>query len=125
MDENEKRSVGIVEDEGMIAMLLRELLTREGFEVVCTVKTGREAVDCVRERSPEVMLMDINLKDDMDGIDAATRIREFSDIPIIFLTAYTDPRTKERAEGVRPCAFLPKPINKQLLLTALTQGIPV
>lgn len=125
MEENEKRSVGIVEDEGMIAMLLRELLTREGFEVVCTVKTGREAVDCARDKSPEVMLMDINLKDDMDGIEAATRIREFSDIPIIFLTAYTDSRTKERAEGVKPCAFLPKPINKQLLLTALTQGIPV
>ncbi|WFN34179.1 response regulator [Methanogenium sp. S4BF] len=125
MEENERRSVGIVEDEGMIAMLLRELLTREGFEVVCTVKTGREAVDCVRDRSPQVMLMDINLKEDMDGIEAATRIREFSDIPIIFLTAYTDSRTKERAEGVRPYAFLPKPINKKLLLTALTQGIPV
>ncbi len=123
MDENRKHTVGIVEDEGMIAMLLRELLTREGFNVVCTVKTGREAVECVRENAPEVMLMDINLNDDMDGIEAAIHIREFSDIPIIFLTAYTDTRTKERAEGVRPYAFLPKPINKQLLLSTLTQGI--
>ncbi|KAF1078545.1 response regulator [Methanogenium sp. MK-MG] len=124
MDEDEKqRSVGIVEDEGMIAMLLRELLTREGFNVVCTVKTGREAVDCVRDNNPDIMLMDINLNDDMNGIEAATRIREFSDIPIIFLTAYTDARTKERAEGVRPYAFLTKPINKQMLITTLTQGI--
>ena len=123
MEGNEKRSVGIVEDEGMIAMLLRELLTREGFDVVCTVKTGKEAVECVRNMAPEVMLMDINLKDEMDGIEAATNIREFSNIPIIFLSAYTDARTKERAEGVKPYAFLPKPINKQLLLTALDKGI--
>ena len=123
MTENEKHSVGIVEDEGMIAMLLREMLNREGFDVVCTVKSGREAVECVRENAPEVMLMDINLDDDMDGIEAATQIRTFSDIPIIFLSAYTDSRTKERAEGVRPFAFLPKPINKQMLLTTLAQGI--
>ena len=123
MTENEKHSVGIVEDEGMIAMLLSEMLKREGFDVVCTVKTGREAVECVRENAPEVMLMDINLNDDMDGIEAATQIRTYSDIPIIFLSAYTDSRTKERAEGVRPFAFLPKPINKQMLLSTLAQGI--
>lgn len=125
MKTNQKRSVAIVEDEGMIAMLLRELLTREGFDVVCTVKTARDAVECAREKGPEVMLMDINLNDEMDGIEAATSIRKFSDIPIIFLSAYTDIETKERAEGVRPFAFLPKPINKQLLLSALTDGIPV
>jgi len=123
MTGNEKRSVGIVEDEGMIAMLLRELLIREGFDVVCTVKTGKEAVECVRERNPEIMLMDINLNDDMDGIEAATRIREFSDIPIIFLSAYTDSSTKERAEKVRPYAFLQKPINKQMLTSTLMNGI--
>jgi CheY-like chemotaxis protein len=125
MKKIETRSVGIAEDEGMIAMLLRELLTREGFEVVCTVKTGREAVDCARDKSPHVMLMDVNLKDDMDGIEAAIQIREFSDIPIIFLTAYSDSRTKERVEGLRPYSFLSKPINKQLLLSALTQSIPL
>ncbi|WAI00123.1 response regulator [Methanogenium organophilum] len=123
MEKKEKRSVGIVEDEGMIAMLLRELLTREGFDVVCTVKTGKEAVDCVRENTPEVMLMDINLKGDIDGIEAANQIREFSNIPIIFLSAYTDTQTKGRAEGVKPYAFLPKPINKQLLLSTITSGI--
>lgn len=125
LKENEKCSVGIVEDEGMIAMLLRELLTREGFEVVCTVGTGRKAIDCAREKSPQVMLMDIHLKDEMDGIEAATLIREFSEIPIIFLTANSDPQTKKRAEGLKPYAFLPKPINKQLLLNLLTQGIPL
>ena len=123
MEEKEKHSVGIVEDEGMIAMLLKELLTREGFDVVCTVKTGTDAVLCARENAPEVMLMDINLKGDMDGIEAAIHIREFSDIPIIFLSAYTDTQTKGRAEGVKPYAFLPKPINKQLLLSTLTEGI--
>jgi len=125
METNQKRSVAIVEDEGMIAMLLRELLTREGFTVVCTVKTGRDAIECAREKGPEVMLMDINLNDDMDGIEAATDIRKFSDIPIIFLSAYTDIKTKERAKEVRPFAFLPKPINKQLLLSTLTDGIPI
>ncbi|MDE4908479.1 response regulator [Methanogenium marinum] len=123
MEGNEKRSVGIVEDEGMIAMLLREMLTREGFDVVCTVKTGKEAVDCVRDNAPGAMLMDINLNGDMDGIEAAIHIREFSDIPIIFLSAYTDPSTKERAKGIRPYAFLPKPINKQLLISTLSAGI--
>lgn len=125
METNQKRSVAIVEDEGMIAMLLRELLTREGFDVVCTVKTAKDAVECVREKEPEVILMDINLNDEMDGIDAATNIRTFSNIPIIFLSAYTDIKTKERAEDVRPFAFLPKPINKQLLLSTLGDGIPV
>ena len=125
MKENGKCSVGIVEDEGMIAMLLRELLTREGFDVVCTVNNGLDAVNCVREKSPQIVLMDIHLKDDMDGIEAAIEIRKFSDIPIIFLTANSDTQTKERAEGLMPYIFLPKPINKKLLLTALRQAIPV
>lgn len=125
METNQRCSVAIVEDEGMIAMLLRELLTREGFDVVCMVRTARDAVECAREKGPEVMLMDINLNDDMDGIEAASIIRKFSNIPIIFLSAYTDIKTKERAEGVRPFAFLPKPINKQLLLSTLTDGISV
>ncbi|WP_319643216.1 response regulator [Methanovulcanius yangii] len=117
------RRIGIVEDEAMIAMLMSEILSREGFDVVYQVATPDEAVDNTRSRNPDIILMDVNLGQEKDGIDAAMDIREFSDVPIIFITAYSDESTLRRADSVHPEAFLTKPIRRAELLETIQKGI--
>ena len=115
--------VGIVEDEAMIAMLMSEILSREGYEIAYQVATPEEAVECTRTASPAIVLMDVNLGQEKDGIDAAMEIRAFSDVPIIFITAYSDETTLERAGPVRPEAILTKPIRRTQLLETLRHGL--
>ena len=115
--------IGIGEDEAMIAMLLAQMLSREGYDVVFQVATPDEAVDSTRARNPHIVLMDVNLGEEKDGIDAAMEIREFSEVPIIFITAYSDESTALRAAPVRPESFLTKPIRRTQLLEAIQKGI--
>jgi DNA-binding response OmpR family regulator len=115
--------IGIVEDEAMIAMLLGEMLRREGYEVVFQVATTAEAVDCTRAQNPEIILMDVNLGEEKDGIDAAMEIRHFSEVSIIFITAYSDEATTVRAAPVHPKAFLTKPIRRTQLLETIQKGL--
>ena len=115
--------IGIVEDEAMIAMLLAQMLSREGYDVVFQGATPDEAVDCTRARNPQIVLMDVNLGGEKDGIDAAMEIRQFSEVPIIFITAYSDEGTALRAAPVRPESFLTKPIRRTQLLEAIQKGI--
>ncbi len=117
------RTVAIVEDEAMIAMLLGEMLSREGYEIVCQAATPDEAVSCIRAHHPEIILMDVNLGTEKDGIDAAMEIRNFSDASIIFITAYSDESTTHRAAPVGPKAFLTKPIRRTQLLETLKTGL--
>ena len=116
-------TVAIVEDEAMIAMLLGEMLSREGYEIVCQIATPDEAVACIRKQHPEIILMDVNLGTEKDGIDAAMEIRQFSDASIIFITAYSDESTVRRATPVGPKAFLTKPIRRTQLLETLKTGL--
>jgi len=115
--------IGIVEDEAMIAMLLGELLRREGYDIVFQVTTAAEAIECTRAQDPAIILMDVNLGTEKDGIDAAMEIRHFSEVPIIFITAYSDEDTALRAAPVRPEAFLTKPIRRTQLLETIQKGL--
>lgn len=102
----------VVEDERIIALATRANLQRMGCEVVATAVTGQQAVEFAARKRPDVVLMDIMLEGSMDGIEAATRIRETNpDIPIIYCTAYTDSGTRGMAEHTRPKAFLGKPLD--------------
>lgn len=102
----------IVEDESIIALATKANLKRMGCDVVATVATGQQAVDYVLRKQPDVVLMDIMLEGTMDGIEAASRIREQQpDLPIIYCTAYTDPGTRVLAAKTRPKAFMGKPLD--------------
>ena len=107
----QKIKILIVEDESLVALYLQKSLQQEGYEVGMLATRGEEAVESAQRENPDVILMDIRLEGDVDGIEAARRISEFSPAKIIFNTSYKDPETKERAMALNPAAFLIKPVK--------------
>ena len=116
-DKNEAERIIVVEDEAITALNLKMDLEDLGYEVLETIDTGSEAVEKSEELFPDMVLMDINLKGDMDGIEASRQISEMG-IPIIFLTANTDDPTTFDALKTAPYGYLSKPYTaKDLELT--------
>jgi CheY-like chemotaxis protein len=101
----------IVEDETLVAYNLARRLTRLGYTVVGRVATGAEAIHCAMALCPHVILMDIHLRGDMDGVEAAKTIRAQRSIPIVFISAYVDAATiAHLREAGAAAAYLRKPI---------------
>jgi len=108
----------IVEDETLIAEELRERLCRLGFTVIAAVSSGEEAVEIATREQPDLVLMDIRLSGDKDGVQAAREIREQVNVPIVYLTAHSDRRTVERAKRTDHDGFILKPfLRKELQST--------
>lgn len=107
----------IVEDEHIVALDMKNRLQQFGYEVVEHVGSGQEAIRSVKTLKPDVVLMDIQLKGDFDGIQTAEYIKQHQDIPIIFITAYADKTTLERAKGIEAFGYLIKPYNDRELYT--------
>ena len=101
----------IVEDQAVVALDLRYRLTQLGFGVVGIADTGQEAVKLALETEPNLILMDIKLRDEMDGIQAAKHIRAHFSVPILYLTAYTDEETLQRALETEASGYLLKPFD--------------
>jgi len=109
----------IVEDEKIIAFDLQRRLKSFGFEVLGSCSSGAEALElCARDR-PDIVLMDIMLEGDLDGIETSRLLLERHQIPSIFLTAYSDPNTLERAKIAQPLAYIIKPFKERELYTTL------
>lgn len=104
--------IPIVEDEQLTAMDIADILKNIGHEITDTISTGEKAIESVRDNRPDIVIMDINLKGKMDGIEAAEHIRSQDRIPIVFLTAYYDEITVGRAKKSEPCAYLSKPFEE-------------
>jgi CheY-like chemotaxis protein len=109
----------IVEDEGILALMLEQMVTQMQHEVVDKVSTGKEAINQALSMKPDIVLMDINLKGEIDGIEAASAIQEKSDIPVIYITGNTDSMYKERLENTDYIDFLAKPVTKNQLSYSL------
>jgi CheY-like chemotaxis protein len=105
----------IVDDDILIAESNKFIIRRAGYNTAGIAVDGKEAIELTKEKKPDVILMDINLSGTMDGITAAEEIKKIADIPIIFVTAYTDSATKERAKKVRPSGYLVKPFDRRAL----------
>ena len=105
----------IVEDERIVARVLQDQLEQQGYEVVANVSTEDDAVASARRSRPDLVLMDINLGTGGDGIDAAARMRGSADVPVVFLSAYTDSATLARATAELPFGFLVKPVRDREL----------
>jgi PAS domain S-box-containing protein len=103
-----KAKILVVEDERITAEDIKAGLLFEGYNVLEICSKGEDAVQKSRELKPDIVLMDIKLEGKMDGIDAAAEIRRLYDIPVIYLTAYTDEKTIERAKKTEPSGFLVK-----------------
>jgi CheY-like chemotaxis protein len=118
-----KTTVLIVEDESIIALDLRNSLRKRGFEVPAIVSSGEDAIRKAAEIEPDVILMDIVLQGAIDGVEAARRIRERLDIPIVYVTAYVDGNIRDRAGVTTPSTFLIKPFDEKELLSAIETAI--
>ncbi len=108
-----KTQILIVEDEGLIAKDLQSMLRRLGYDVPVTVGTGDLAIQTAAANQPDLILMDIQLKGNMDGVMAAQTIKERQDVPIVFLTANSDEATLQRAKVTDPFGFLIKPFEER------------
>ena len=102
------RRLLLVEDELLLAMDLEARLAAMGFSVVDMAATGAAAIAAAEQYRPDLVLMDIRLSGQMDGIDAALEIRKRRDIPVLFLSAYADEQTRQRAQAVGTHGFLSK-----------------
>jgi len=109
----------IVEDEAIVATDLEILIKTLGYQVVGVAATGEAAIRLTHEVSPDLVLMDIRLKGDMDGIDAAEHITATLNIPIVYLTAYADEKTLERAKTTMPYGYILKPFEEKSIRTTL------
>lgn len=118
-----KASVLIVEDEGLVAKDIKNRLMRLGYDVAAIVSTGEEAVSKAEELRPDLILMDIMLRGRMDGIEAADIIRASFNIPVLFLTAYSDSKTLERAKITEPYGYILKPFDERELHITVEMAI--
>ncbi|MDZ8188066.1 MAG: ATP-binding protein [Nostoc sp. ChiSLP02] len=113
----------VVEDEVIVARTIARELSQLGYIVTGTASSGKAAIAKASETQPELVLMDIILKGEMDGIATAARIREQLDVPVIFLTAYGDDNTLERAKITQPFGYIVKPFTTKDLKIAIEIGL--
>lgn len=101
----------IVEDEAIVAMDLAAGLEKDGYEVAGIADNAADAIDIFTENDVDIVLMDVHIIGDKDGIDTAGELLKQRAVPLIYLTAFTDANTIERAKGTYPAAFLAKPYS--------------
>ena len=104
--------VMVVEDEYIIALDLKDRLTRLGYNVPTIATSGREAVKLAKKDKPDLILMDIMLRGEIDGVQAAKSIREKFDIPVLFVSSFSDINSVKRAQKVSPYGYLVKPFTE-------------
>jgi CheY-like chemotaxis protein len=113
------RRVLVVEDEFFLAVQIEEWLREDGLDVVDVVHTAEEAIAVAEAERPDLVIMDIRLASETDGITAAREILHRTGIRCIFATAFADAATRERGEPARPFAWLRKPFTADALLGAV------
>ncbi len=114
-----KAKVLIVEDELVVAENIARNLSKQGYIAIDIVDTGEEAIAIARSSRPDIILMDIMLQGEIDGIDAAAIIRQELKLPVVYMTAYTDDATLERAKQTEPYGYLVKPFKPYDLKTTI------
>ncbi len=120
-----KAKILIVEDEAIIAMEIENQLQSLGYEVISVVDTGEKAIKKAKEDKPDLILMDIRIKGEMDGIEAAEEIRNKFGVPVIFSTAYLDQERIERAKITMPFGYVLKPIQERDLKVTIEMALYV
>jgi PAS domain S-box-containing protein len=113
------KGIMIVEDDGIIAIHLQELLQKTGYTIAAVVASGEAAIIKAKEHCPDLILMDVHLAGKYDGIETARQIQAISDVPIIYLSAFTDDELVEKAKTTTPYAYLTKPVRERELEIAI------
>jgi len=111
----EKIQIIVVEDESVVREYIKGTLKDLGYQVPAAVGTGEAAIKKAEEINPDLMLMDIRLKGDIDGISAAAQIRNQFNVPVVYLTSYSDDKTLDRAKETDPFGYIMKPFDEKEL----------
>jgi two-component system cell cycle sensor histidine kinase/response regulator CckA len=111
----DRKQILIVEDERIAAEDIKNSLQNLGYDVTGVVSSGEEAIKKAVEKKPDLVLMDIKLKGELDGIDTADKIRSLLNVPIVYLTAHADVKTLERAKITEPFGYIIKPFENREL----------
>lgn len=120
---NNQANILVVEDEALVAEDLKAHITELGHKVNTIVPTGEDALALLEGSQPDLVLMDIVLAGEMDGIDVAAIIKQRYHIPVIYLTAYTDREKVERAQLTEPYGYLVKPFDERELRTTISMAL--
>ena len=115
----DKIRVAILEDEFLISRDIAANLEELGYTISGIYETGSQAIEGIKSERPDIILMDINIEGEIDGIETAEIIRKSHDLPIIYITAYSDQTTINRAKKTLPHAFIVKPFNFKNLNTTV------
>lgn len=113
----------LIEDEAVLALDLCDTLETEGYRVVGTARSGTRALELFRQHPIDLVLCDIHIQGEWDGIETATRLRAIRPVPLIYLTALAEPATLERALQTGPAAYLSKPVTVIGLRAAITLAL--
>ena len=109
----------VVEDDAIIGMDIEHRVKKLGYEVCGVVDTAAEALDIASRTSPDIALMDIRLRGEVDGIEAARMLRDTLGVPVIFITAYSDMKMRSRALDMEPLGYIVKPLREVELKNTL------
>lgn len=115
----EMEKILIVEDEPAVAMDIQSTVEAMGYEVPAIAYSGEEAIEIAEEIKPKLVLIDMTLKGEIDGIEAAEKIRDRFDIPLVYLTFSMDDQTVERAKVTEPFGYLLKPLDERELRSTI------
>jgi len=115
--------IAIVEDEAITVVFLKKALQLLGHEVAGVCASGEQALELVMNKQPDLVIMDINLAGELDGISAAQQIRAKASLPILFASGYNTQEMAQRIAGITNSSFHPKPLELETLRTILPPGI--
>ncbi|MBD3636175.1 MAG: response regulator [Crocinitomicaceae bacterium] len=118
-----KTNVLVVEDESIVSKDIQHSLKKLGYNVVGAASTGERAFELASSEKPDIILMDIMLKGEMNGIDTAQKVKEELQIPVIYLTAYADESTLEKAKVTEPYGYIIKPFKEVDLHTSIEMAL--
>ena len=113
----------IVEDELIIQLVTKQSVVESGYNFCGLFTSGLDAIEGARTSNPDIILMDIKLEGEMNGIEAMEKIREFSDVPVIYITGNSDSYHKNKAAATKMSAFLVKPVDFKVLVYAIQKAI--
>lgn len=118
-----RNKILVIEDDPIVSLGIEQLLTEAGYIILASCARGEEALAIAERHRPDLILADVKLAGGMDGIESVTAILMRRKIPVIFVTAHTDPGTRTRMQATSPADILAKPVPDALLLHAVAAAL--
>lgn len=119
----ERKKIMVIEDDPIVSMAMENLLAEAGYVMLSSCARGEDAPAMAERHRPDLILADVKLAGIVDGVEAVAAIRARSDVPVIFVTAHTDPATRERMHAVGAADILAKPVPDFLLVRAVAAAL--